>query len=176
DVFDKLGIEEEFKTTIIDDCVVTKSVKKANYSIYFEPKCIMESPPETSMSSFVGFGARQFTWFRWYFPMLWLAVFVGFVGAPLIALGLLILLLSGNYIAGISLGVLILFEMLCGWLGIYLLPKRMVYPKERYSSKIGYGLMTPLAFLLVAQSVIVSAVAQEIQWAGRTYRKPKNQW
>ncbi|MGZ4885784.1 MAG: hypothetical protein ACXV5C_10690, partial [Halobacteriota archaeon] len=157
-------------------CVVTKSVKKANYSIYFEPKCIMESPPETSMSSFVGFGARQFTWFRWYFPMLWLAVFVGFVGAPLIALGLLILLLSGNYIAGISLGVLILFEMLCGWLGIYLLPKRMVYPKERYSSKIGYGLMTPLAFLLVAQSVIVSAVAQEIQWAGRTYRKPKNQW
>ena len=176
-VFEKLHIEERLKTAILDDCVMTKSVKKAKYSIYLEPKCIMESPPETSIKSFVRFGARQFTWLRWYYPMLWLGAFVGFVGAPIIALGLLVFLFFGYYIAGILFSLLILCEILSGWLGIHILPKNMVYPKERYSSKIGYALMTPLAFLLVAHTVIVSAITQEIQWAGRSYRKPKNlQW
>jgi len=173
-VFEKLRIEEKWKTAISDGCVVTKSVKKAGYAIYFEPKCIMESPPETSISSFVRFATRQFTWLRWYYPVFWLGAFVGFVGAPIIALGLLVFLLFGYYIAGILLSAMILFEMLCGWLGIYILPKNMVYPKERYSSKIGYALMTPVAFLLVAQNVAASAITREIRWAGRSYRKPND--
>jgi hypothetical protein len=175
-VFEKLHVEERLKTAILDDYVVTKSVKKANYSIYFEPKCIMESATETSIRSFVRWEARQLTWIRWYYPVFWLGGFVGSVGTPLIGLGLLILLLCGSYIAGISLGVLILFGILCGWLGIYILQKNMVYPKERYCSKIGYALMTPLAFLLRVPSVVASATAREIQWAGRSYRKPKNDY
>jgi len=173
-VFDKLHIEEKWKTAISDDIVMAKSVKKAKYSIYFEPKCIMESPPETSIRSFTRWGARQFTWLRWYYPVLWLGAFVVFVGAPIIALGLLVFLFFGHYVAGILLSAMILFEMLCGWLGSYILPKDMVYPKERYSSKISYALMTPLAFLLVARTVIASALTQEIRWGGRSYRKPKN--
>jgi len=173
-VFDKLHIKEKWKTAISDDCVVTKSVKEAKYSIYFEPKCLMESPPETSIRSFMRWGARQFTWLRWHHPVLWLGAFFGFVGVIIIALGLLLLLFSGYYIPGILLSSIILFEILCGWLGIRILPKNMVYPKERYSSKIGYALMTPLAFLLIAQNVIASAISREIHWAGRSYRKRKN--
>ncbi|MGZ4911477.1 MAG: glycosyltransferase, partial [Halobacteriota archaeon] len=172
-VFDKLHIEEKWKTAISDDIVMAKSVKKAGYTIYFEQKCIMESPPETSIGSLMRFATRQFTWLRWYYPLLWLGAFVGFVGAPIIALGLLVFLFFGHFVAGILLSAMILFEMLCGWLGSYILPKNMVYPKERHTSKIGYALMAPLAFLLVAQNVIASAIAQEIRWAGRTYRKPK---
>ncbi|MGB9372044.1 MAG: hypothetical protein WCB79_08975 [Halobacteriota archaeon] len=106
--------------------------------------------------------------------MLWLGAFFGFVGAVIIALGLLVLLLFGYYIPGLLLSSLIFFAILCGWLGIHILPKDMVYPKERYSLKIGYALMTPLAFLLLAQNVIASAITQEIRWAGRSYRKPKS--
>lgn len=119
-------------------------------------------------------GTKEFTLLRWYNPAPWLGAFVAFVGGPIIALGLLVFLFFGYSIAGILLSAMILFEMLCGWLGIYILPKRMAHPKERYSSKIGYALMTPVAFLLIAQNVIASAITKEIQWAGRSYRKPKN--
>jgi len=173
-VFEKLHIKEKWKTAISDDNVLTAAVKKAGYTVHFQTKCIMESPPETSIKRFMRWGTRQFTWLRWYNPMLWLGAFVESAGAVLIPLGLLLLLLFGYYSAGILLGLLILFEILFGWLGIHILPKNMVYPQERYSSKIGYALMTPLAFLVIAQNAIASAVTQEIQWAGRSYRKPKN--
>jgi cellulose synthase/poly-beta-1,6-N-acetylglucosamine synthase-like glycosyltransferase len=173
-LFEKLHIKEKWKTAISDDCVVTKSVQRAKYTIYFEPKCIMESPPETSIRSFTRWGTKQFTWLRWHHPVLWLGAFVWFVGPVVIAIGLLLLLPFGYYIPGILLSSLILFEILCGWLGIHILPKNMVYPKERYSSKIGYAFMTPLAFLLIAQDIIASAINREIQWAGRSYRKRKD--
>ncbi len=172
-VFEKLHIKELWKTAITDDIVLTAAVKKAGYTIYFQPKCIMESPPETSIRRFMRFGTRQFTWLRWYYPVLWLGAFVGFAAAVIIPLGLLLLLLFGYYVPGVLLGSLILFEMFCGWLGIHILPKNMVYPKERYSSKIGYALMTPLVFLLVALSIAASAITRQIQWAGRSYRKPE---
>jgi hypothetical protein len=167
-------IKEKWKTAFCEDCVVTETVKKAGYNIYFQPKCIMESPPETSIRRFMRFATRQFSWLRWHHPVLWLCAFFGFVGVIIIALGLLLLLFSGDYIPGFLLSSLILFEILCGWLGIHILSKNMVFPKERYSSKIGYALMTPLAFLLLAQNVIASAITQEIQWAGQSYRKRKN--
>jgi len=173
-IFEKLHIKEKWKTAIVDDVVLTAAVKKAGYAIYFQPKCIMESPPETSIRSFMQWGTKQCTWLRWYRPVFWLVAFCGFVGAPIIALGLFFLLLFGYYIPGILLGSLILGEILSGWLVIHILPKTMVYPKERYSKKIGYALMTPLAFLLNAQNIFASAITQEVQWAGRSYRKPKN--
>jgi cellulose synthase/poly-beta-1,6-N-acetylglucosamine synthase-like glycosyltransferase len=174
-VFEKLHIKDKWKTAISDDNVLSAAVKKAGYTIYFQPKCIVESPPETSIRRFMRWGTKEFTLLRWYHPVLWLGAFFGFVGAPIIALGLLVVFLFfGYYIPGILLSSFILFEILFGWLGIHILPKRMAHPKERYSSKIGYALMTPVAFLLIAQNVIASAITKEIQWAGRSYRKPKN--
>jgi cellulose synthase/poly-beta-1,6-N-acetylglucosamine synthase-like glycosyltransferase len=173
-VFDALNIEGKWKTAFSDDLVLTISVKKAGYKIYLQPKCIMESPPETSITSFVRWGTRQYTWVRWYYPVFWIGSFVGFIGAQvIIALGLLLLIL-GYYIPGLLLSSMILFEILYGWLGISILSKTMTYPKERYPSKIGYALLTPIVFLLLAQNAFASAITQEIHWAGRTYRKPKN--
>ena len=81
---------------------------------------------------------------------------------------------SDIYLPGLLLSSMILFEILYGWLGISILPKTMIYPKERYPSKIGYALLTPIVFLLLAQNAFASAITQKIHWAGRTYRKPKN--
>ncbi|MGZ4894229.1 MAG: glycosyltransferase [Halobacteriota archaeon] len=174
DVFEKLHIKEAWKTAISDGNVLSAAVKKAGYTIYFQTECIMESPPETSVRRFMRWGTRQFTWLRWYHPLLWLATLTAFVGTVVIELGLASLLFVGSYISGVLLCSLILFQILFGLSGIYLIPKNMVYPKERYSSKIDYALITPVVFLLVAQSIAVSAITREIQWAGRSYRKPKN--
>jgi cellulose synthase/poly-beta-1,6-N-acetylglucosamine synthase-like glycosyltransferase len=173
-VFDALNIEGKWKTAFSDDLVLTISVKKAGYKIYLQPKCIIESPPETSITSFVRWGTRQYTWVRWYYPVFWIGSFVGFIGAQVIIAFGLLLLLFGYYLPGLLLSSMILFEILYGWLGISILPKTMTYPKERYPSKIGYALLTPIVFLLLAQNAFASAITQEIHWAGRTYRKPKN--
>ncbi len=173
-VFDTLDIKQKWESAFSDDLVLTIAVKKAGYKIYLQPKCIMESPPETRITSFVRWGTRQYTWVRWYYPVFWLGSFIGFIGAQvIIAFGLLLLLL-GYYLPGLLLSSMILFEILYGWLGISILPKTMIYPKERYPSKIGYALLTPIVFLFLAQNAFTSAITQEIQWAGRTYRKPKN--
>jgi len=173
-LFDELTIQEKWKTAFSDDLVLTMSVKKAGYKIYLQPKCIMESPPETSITQFIRWGTRQYTWVRWYYPLYWIGSFIGFIGAQIvIALGLL-LLLFGYYLPGLLLCSMILLEILYGWFGIAFLPKTMGYPKDRYPSKIGYALLMPLVFLLLAQNAFASAITQEIHWAGRTYRKPRN--
>jgi len=173
-VFEQLHIKEKWHTAFSDDLILTIAVKKAGYSIYLQPKCIMESPPETSIRRFIRWGTRQYTWVRWYYPFFWFFSFIGFIGAQvIIALGLLLLLL-GYYLPGVLLSSLILFEILYGLLGIHILPKTMIYPKERYQSKIGYALLSPLVFLLLAQNTFLSALKQEIEWAGRTYQKPNN--
>ncbi len=172
-VFDELAIQEKWKTAFSDDLVLTISVKKAGYKIYLQPKCIMESPPETSIRRFIRWGTRQYTWVRWYHPVYWIGSFLGFIGAQvIIALGFL-LLLFGYYLPGLLLCSMILWEILYGWLGISILPKTMAYPKQCYPYKIGYALLSPLVFLLLAQNAFASAITTEIQWAGRTYRKPK---
>lgn len=173
-LFKQLQIHEKWKTAFSDDLVLTTSVKKAGYNIFLQPKCIMESPPETRIRSFVHWGTRQYTWVRWYYPVFWLGSFFGFIGAQvIIALGILLLLL-GYLFPGILLSSLIIFEILYGWLGITILPKTMIYPKDRYPSRIGYALLTPVVFLLLAQNAFASAITKEIHWAGRSYRKPKN--
>lgn len=173
-VFDTLKIKEKWRTAFSDDLVLTLSVKKAGYKIFLEPKCIMESPPETRITSFVRWGTTQYTWVRWYYPLFWIGSFFGFIGAQvIIAIGV-ILLLFGYYLPGLLLCSMILFEILYGWLGISILPKIMVYPKERYPSRIAYALLTPIVFLLLAQNAFASAITREIHWAGRTYRKPRN--
>lgn len=173
-VFDELSIKAKWKNAFSDDLVLTLTVKKAGYKIYLQPKCIIESPPETSIKSFIRWGTRQYTWIHWYYPLFWLGSFFGFVGVQvLIALGLF-LLLFGYYLPGILFCSILLFEIVYGWIGITILPKTMIYPEDRYSSKIGYALFTPIVFLLLAENVLASAIIQEIQWAGRSYQKPKN--
>lgn len=172
-VFEELQIQEKWNTAFSDDLVLTTAVKQARYKIFLQPKCIMESPPETRIKCFINWGTRQYTWVRWYYPVFWLGSFFGFIGAQvIIALGLLLLFL-GYILPGILLSSLILFEIIYGWLGIIILPKTMIYPKDRYPPRIGYALMTPLVFLLLAQNAFASAITQEIHWAGRSYRKPK---
>lgn len=170
-LFDALAIKEKWKTAFSDDLVVTTTIKEAGYTIHLQPKCIMESPPETSIKKFLRWGTRQYTWIRWFYPLFWLGSFLGFIGIQLaIFLGIL-LLLFGYYLPGSMLSSLLLFEILFGWVGIRTMQHTMVYSEERYGSRLGYALITPLVFLFIAVNVFASLFTREIMWAGRTYRK-----
>jgi cellulose synthase/poly-beta-1,6-N-acetylglucosamine synthase-like glycosyltransferase len=173
-LFKELQIKEKWHTAFSDDLVLTTTVKKAGYRIFLQPKCIMESPPETSIKRFLRWGTRQYTWVRWYYPVFWLGSFFGFIGAQILILLGVFLLILGYYMPGAILSSLLIFEILYGWLGISMLPKTMAYPKERYPSVIGYALLTPVVFVFLAHNAFTSAITRELQWAGRTYRKPKN--
>lgn len=171
-VFDDLKIKEKWKDALSDDLVLTLAVKKAGYHIELQPKCILESPPETDIRRFIHWGTRQYTWVRWYYPLFWLCSFFGFIGVQvLIGMGILLLLL-GYYLSGVLLCGILLFEIVYGWLGITILPKMMIYPEDRYHSKLTYGLLMPIVFLLLAQNVLASALTHEVYWTGRSYRKP----
>jgi len=172
-VFDTLDIQTKWRTAFSDDLVVTTTVKKAGYTIYLQPQCIMESPAENNIRNFLRWGTRQYTWVRWYYPVFWIGSFLGFIGVQCVIFIGILLLLLGTYVPGLLMSSILLFEILYGWLGISTLQKTMIYPKERYRSKIGYALMTPLVFFLIAQNVAASSLKREIQWAGRTYHKPK---
>ena len=173
-LFTTLDIKTKWKTAFSDDLVVTTTIKKAGYTIHLQPKCIMESPPETKIRTFLRWGTRQYTWVRWFYPLFWFGSFIGFIGIQIaIILGIL-LLLFGYYLPGIVLSSILLFEMFYGWVGIRTMQQTMVYPKERYAATIGYALVTPAVFFLIALNVFASLFKREIVWAGRTYRKSKD--
>lgn len=172
-VFDSLQIKTKWKMAFSDDLVVTKTVKKAGYKIYLQPKCIMESPPEISIKTFLRWGTRQYTWVRWFYPLFWFGSFIGFIGIQIVIFLGILLLLLGYYLPGILMSSLLLFEILYGWFGISTMQKTMVYQKERYATKFGYAIITPLVFFLLAQNILMSLFKREILWAGRIYRKPK---
>ena len=173
-LFNTLDIKTKWETAFSDDLVITTTVKKAGHTIHLQPKCIMESPPETSIRTFLRWGTRQYTWVRWFYPLFWLGSFIGFIGIQVVIFLGILLLLLGYYLPGVLMSSILLFEILYGWIGIHTMKKTMVYPKERYGTTSGYALMTPLVFFLIALNVFASLFKHQIIWAGRAYQKPKD--
>jgi cellulose synthase/poly-beta-1,6-N-acetylglucosamine synthase-like glycosyltransferase len=171
-IFNQLDIITKWKTAFSDDLVFTTALKNAGYKIYFQPKCITESPPDASIKKFLGWGTRQYTWIRWYFFNVWLSSIIGLVGLKILTILGIILLINGQYIPGLLMTSTILFEMLYGWQGINIMQKTMTYPKQRFSSKINYALMSPIVFFMIAYNMLASSIKKQITWAGRVYKKP----
>jgi len=172
-IFNQLDIKTKWKTAFSDDLVLTNALKNAGYKIYFQPKCIIESLPETSIKKFLGWGTRQYTWIRWYYLNVWLSSFIGLVGLKILTILGIILIIIGQYIPGLIMISTIFFEMIYGWQGINIMQKTMEYPKQRFSSKASYALMTPIVFFMIAYNMLASSIKQQISWAGRIYKKPK---
>ena len=171
-IFNKLDIKTKWQKAYSDDLVLTNTVKKAGYKIYFQPKCIIESLPETSIKQFLHWGTRQYTWIRWYYIKIWLSSFVGLVGLKILTILGIILLITGYYTPGIIMISTIFFEMVYGWQGINNVQKTTEYQKQRFDSKISYALTTPIVFFIIAYNMLASSIKQEITWAGRIYKKP----
>lgn len=172
-IFDDLDIKNKWKNAYSDDLVITNAIRNSEYYIYFQPKCIMESIPETSLTKFNEWGSRQYTWLRWYYPKIWLPSFIGLVGIKSLTILGILLIILGFYVPGLLMVMIVIFEMIFGWQGIATLQNLMVYPKKRFTSKIYYPLTAPIVFFIIVQNMIISLFKKEITWAGRSYKRLK---
>ena len=170
-LFDRLGIENKWRTGFSDDLILTQVVKKAGYTIKFVPQSIVESPEDTDISTFLKWGTQQFAWMRWYTPFTYYFTLIGFLFLQVnIVLGIAALGL-GYTIPGILMISTIFLEMIYGATGIYTLRRVMKYPKEKFGKTSLYILLMPLAFLFFTYNYLISSVKTEIKWGDRLYRK-----
>jgi cellulose synthase/poly-beta-1,6-N-acetylglucosamine synthase-like glycosyltransferase len=170
-LFESLQIESKWKRGFSDDLILTEAVKKAGYIIQFVPSCISESPVETQLTKFLRWGTGQFTWVRWYNPVIWFSSFVGMVLLQLIILLGILLLFFGYLTPGLLMVSPLFFEMVYGGVGFFVLRALMRYPKERFGSPVPYILLMPLINVLFAYHMIHSGVKRRIKWAGKYYTK-----
>ncbi len=170
-LFDQLNICHHWRTGLSDDLILTNHLKKADKTICFLPKCIAESPVDTSVSSFLRWGSQQFMWIRWYNPLLWTVSLGCMLFLHLILFcGILTALYGSLLIAGVLLSHLF-FEMLYGRIVFFSLRSQMQYPKKKFGSALPYIFFMPLIFLFFTFNLIQSAVVNKIEWHGKTYRK-----
>ena len=173
ETFDKLQIKQKWRTGFSDDLILTRIVKKAGLIIKFVPQCIIESPEDTDIKTFIKWGTQQFTWMRWYNPIIYYPTFIVLLLIHLLLPFGFILLLSGQIFLGILMILPLFFEMIYGLTGIVVLKKLMLYPKEKFGKSFLYSVLMPLIFLLYTYNFILSSIKQEIKW-GDTYYKKKD--
>lgn len=171
ELFDKLGIANEWRTGLSDDLILTKAVKAAGYRIRFVPQSMVESPVDENLRSFIRWGSQQITWMRWYSPLAWAGYYFGVLFVTAVLVMDAVLFVQGDMLFGILLGVTLALEMVYGWIGVWTFEHLMRYPRERFHYKLWYGLLAPVAFLLYAYNALVSSVKREIRWCGKVYRK-----
>jgi cellulose synthase/poly-beta-1,6-N-acetylglucosamine synthase-like glycosyltransferase len=170
-LFEKLNIAHHWQTGFSDDLILTQIVKKNGYNIKFVPQSIVESPEETTITTFLKWGTQQFTWMRWYYPFTYYLTFIGFIVMEInIAIGFFALIYSYT-IPGILLILTLVMQMLYGVTGIITLQKLSSYPKKKFGRTGLYPLLMPLVFLLFTYNYLVSSVKREIIWTGTHYRK-----
>jgi hypothetical protein len=172
-LFKKLQIEQEWKKGYSDDLILTKTLKKAGYTIRFAPESISESPIEGTIRGFIKWGTRQYTWIRWYYPSAWIFSITSTVALKIATILGVILLAMGYTIPGLLMISTIFFEMISGSAAHAILRRIMQYPKERFGSSVSYALMMPLVFFVLAFNNLASLFKTEIIWGGRTYKKPR---
>ena len=113
-LFDKLQIEQKWRTGFSDDLILTQIVKKAGLFIKFVPQCIIESPEDTDIKTFIKWGTQQFTWMRWYNPLIYYPTFIVLLLIHILIPVGFILLFSGQIIPGILMISPVFFEMIYG--------------------------------------------------------------
>jgi hypothetical protein len=171
EIFEKLKIAEKWKTGFSDDLILTEAIKNQNLHIKFVPQSVIESPEETTVTTFLKWGSQQFTWMRWYYPLVYYLGLIGFLILHVIIIIGSISLYYGYLIPGMLILSTILFEMIFGITGIVIFRKLLDYPKPKYGSIAKYAILMPIVFLFLSYNFLISSAKREIIWAGTSYRK-----
>jgi len=170
-LFDSLQIESKWKTGFSDDLILTRVVKNAGYIISFVPSCISESPVETNLKKFLGWATGQFTWVRWYSPVIWFLSLGGMAIFQFLILFGFVLLGAGYFLPGLLMISPLPLELVFGCTGFVVLRRLMRYPKEKFGSAFPYIFLMPLINILYTYNMILSGVKQKIKWGGKYYTK-----
>jgi ceramide glucosyltransferase len=170
-LFESLQIESKWRHGFSDDLILTAEVKKAGYQIRFIPSCVSESPVETNLKQFLDWATGQFTWVRWYSPVIWVLSFIGMCVFQVLILFGFILLFIGYTLPGLLMISPLLLELLFGLLGFFVLRSLMKYPKEKFGSVAPYVFFMPMVNILFSYNMLLSSVKKKIKWGGKYYTK-----
>jgi hypothetical protein len=70
-VFEKIGVLEEWRTSVSDDYSLTRALEQTNHSILFVPECLTLSFVETDIAGLLEFTNRQVLITRVYAEKMW---------------------------------------------------------------------------------------------------------
>ena len=170
-LFDELNVKSKWRKGLSDDLILTEILKNNKYKIKLIPECVVESPTDEKIKTFVKWGSRQLTWMRWYCPLLWIISFIGFIGAKFLTVIGFILPFLGYTLPAILFISMIFLEMIYGYVGFTTMRRLMCYPRNKFRSAFPYILLMPIVFFLLAYNTFISSFKREIQWGGRSYTK-----
>lgn len=175
--FRRLRIAEKYwARTVSDDYGVTRAVRDAEGHIRFEPRCLVASRGDPSLTAFFRWSTRQIVLTRVYAPHLWwmgLASYLLYGGTFLS--GATLLLLPG-VAGGVRLGVTFFLATIL-FLGvakgrIRAVVARTLFPEERSTLKrfgARYWQLAPLVPWVMLGNFLVAGFVRQIEWRGTVY-------
>ncbi len=87
DVFDAIGLRDEWRGTLSDDLVATQVMRRLGLEVRFEPACVVASPLDVSVGEAMSFIRRQYLVARLYTFDWWLFSFLSATFSNAIWLG-----------------------------------------------------------------------------------------
>ena len=172
--FRRLGIAERYwANTVSDDYAMTRAVREAGGKIAFEPRCLVASREQSSLSEFLRWSTRQIIITRVYAAHLWkLGLAASLIYCGTFVLGLAVLALpdaTTHQRLGVVLTSFVVLVLGAGKGFIRSLVAREVFPSEIRGGGACYWLLSPVVPWIMLGNVVVAGFTRRIEWRGTEY-------
>lgn len=176
DVFDDVGLREQWAGTLSDDFVVTNTMKDAGKSIVFVPQAMAVSLETCSLRTMLEFTTRQMKITRVYATHLWLLSMFGsslFLGVIIASFAIMATSRMNGWLSWFALAtVLLVFGLSVA--KAYLRLKAVRLALRNWKKVLEQQTLAQLTLFLVAPVVflyncLVALVSRRINWRGTVY-------
>lgn len=177
DVFESSGLRDEWRGTLSDDLIATRTMARLQHRVSAEPMCILPSPLDVDVRGMLSFVRRQLVIGRCYTPVHWYALLGGSALLQFTLWGSLFAALAGALVGAdwalqpaAAFGVLYALQ----WKRARLRHAacRLYLPGKQADLKAVHRFDTflgPIAGTVGLIGLLASAVTRRIVWKGITY-------
>ena len=174
--FDKLQIQERWRSTVSDDFTMTRVLQEAKLPIHFVPACLVASLDDCNFKELLEFTNRQLKITRVYAAHLWKPVLIGSLLFCAVFFGGLTLVIASAILQlpyALPLALLFLVYVL-GAAKAYVSLKAVAIPLAGYQGQLSKSLpahllLWPFASALFLCNAVAAAFSRRIKWRGMTY-------
>jgi ceramide glucosyltransferase len=175
--FKRLKVAEHYwKGTVSDDYAITRAVREAGGAIHFEPRCLVASRGDSTVTDFIKWANRQIIITRVYAPHFWRIGLASYgLYAVTIVWGVVLLAMPGitpawKITAAALLAAIVTLGMIKGRM-------RAVIAQEIFSSETiegkrtaaCYWQFTPIIPWVMLFNFITAGFVRRIEWLGTVY-------
>jgi len=177
EVFIASGLRDEWRGTLSDDLIATRTMARLQHRVSAEPMCILPSPLEVDIRGMLSFVRRQLVIGRCYTPVHWYALLVGSALLQLTLWGSLLAALGGALGgAGWAIQPAVAFGVLYAlhWKRARLRHAacRLYLPTRQAELKAVHrfdALLGPIAGTVGLVGLLASGITRRIVWKGIAY-------